>query len=75
MLMFLFSISGAIMTWTQERGFLPLSVALFSASALISEVEHAMDVFVDIASSIEAIIISLLFCRSGTFLPSVIVAS
>jgi hypothetical protein len=50
----------------QERGFLPLSAALLSSSTLRSEVGHAMNVFVDIASSIEAIIFSLLFCRSGT---------
>lgn len=42
-----------------------MSAALLSSSVLRSEVGHAMDVFVDIASSIEAIIFSLLFCRSG----------
>jgi hypothetical protein len=51
--------------WKQERGLLPLSAALLSSSILRSEVGHAMDVFVDIASSIEALIFSLLFCRSG----------
>lgn len=49
----------------KERGLLPLSAALLSSSILRSEVGHAMDVFVDIASSIEALIFSLLFCRSG----------
>ncbi|XP_075637615.1 protein virilizer homolog isoform X2 [Castanea sativa] len=49
----------------KERGFLPLSAALLSSSILRSEVGHTMDVFVDIASSIEALIFSLLFCRSG----------
>lgn len=49
----------------KERGFLPLSAALLSSSILQSEVGHAMNVFVDIASSIEAIIFSLLFCHSG----------
>ncbi|RVW47172.1 hypothetical protein CK203_070194 [Vitis vinifera] len=39
--------------------------ALLSSSILRSEVGHAMDIFVDITSSIEAIILSLLFCRSG----------
>ena len=56
------------MSCYQERGFLPLSVALLSSSALISEDGHSMDVFADIASSIQAIIISLLFCRSGPLL-------
>ncbi|PON63125.1 Protein virilizer [Parasponia andersonii] len=49
----------------KDRGFLPLSVALLSSSTLPLEVGHAMDVYADIASSIEAIIISLLFSRSG----------
>ncbi|VVA15380.1 PREDICTED: embryo defective 2016 [Prunus dulcis] len=49
----------------KERGFLPLSVAILSSSILRSEVGRAMDVFVDIASSIGAILLSLLFCRSG----------
>lgn len=53
------------MSWKQERGFLPLSVALLSSSMLRSEVGHIKDIFMDIASSIEAIILSLLFCRSG----------
>ncbi|CAM8894715.1 unnamed protein product [Rhodiola kirilowii] len=53
----------------QERGFLPLSVALLSSPLLRSEAGHIMDIFVDIASLIEAIILSLLSCRSGlTFL-------
>lgn len=49
----------------KERGFLPLAVALLSSSILRSEAGRAMDIFVDITSSIEAIILSLLFCRSG----------
>lgn len=51
----------------QERGFLPLSAALLSSSLLDPEVGYAMDIYVDIVSSIEAIILSLLFCRSGCF--------
>lgn len=50
---------------TQERGFLPLSAALLSSSVLRSETGDATDMFVDIVSHIEAIILSLLFCRSG----------
>lgn len=54
-----------LLSLVKERGFLPLSAALLSSSILRSEVGHAMDIFVDITSSIEAIILSLLFCRSG----------
>lgn len=57
----------------QERGFLPLAVALLSSSILRSEAGRAMDIFVDITSSIEAIILSLLFCRSG--LPKCLLSS
>ncbi|KAM1647231.1 hypothetical protein EV2_008988 [Malus domestica] len=49
----------------KERGFLPLSVAILSSSILRSEVGCVRDIFVDVVSSIEAIILSLLFCRSG----------
>ncbi|KAL6507772.1 hypothetical protein OROGR_023967 [Orobanche gracilis] len=53
-------------TWSEkERGFLPLSAALMSSSVLRSERRHALDLFLDIISHIEAIILSLLFCRSG----------
>lgn len=62
---FLVILIVSMFLWKQERGFLPLSAALLSSSVLRSEVGPAMDVFVDIASSIEAIIFSLLFCRSG----------
>ncbi|XP_041028654.1 protein virilizer homolog isoform X1 [Juglans microcarpa x Juglans regia] len=58
-------IDSHLLELIKERGFLPLSAALLSSSVLRSEVGPAMDVFVDIASSIEAIIFSLLFCRSG----------
>ncbi|XP_023749137.1 protein virilizer homolog isoform X2 [Lactuca sativa] len=49
----------------KERGFLPLSAALLSSSTLRSEVGHAMELFMDITSYIESIILSLVFCRSG----------
>ncbi|KAL8527003.1 hypothetical protein ACS0TY_016029 [Phlomoides rotata] len=49
----------------KERGFLPLSAALLSSSVLRSETGDATDLFMDIVSHIEAIILSLLFCRSG----------
>ncbi|XP_057962822.1 protein virilizer homolog isoform X2 [Malania oleifera] len=62
---FLYSHSSSNVLEVEERGFLPLSAALLASSILRSEVGHAMDMFVDIASSLEAIILSLLFCRSG----------
>ncbi|KAK3033337.1 hypothetical protein RJ639_034184 [Escallonia herrerae] len=49
----------------KERGFLPLSAALLASSRLQSEAGHAMDLLVDIISSIEAILLSFLYCRSG----------
>ncbi|KAJ4969679.1 hypothetical protein NE237_002778 [Protea cynaroides] len=54
-----------LLSLLKERGFLPLSAAFLSSSILRSEKGHAMDIFVDIASSIEAILLSFLFCRSG----------
>ena len=50
----------------QERGFLPLSVALISSSDLRAEVGRAVEVFVDLTSSIGAVVISLMFCRTGS---------
>ncbi|KAL5545698.1 hypothetical protein UlMin_005385 [Ulmus minor] len=58
-------VDSHLLALLKERGFLPLSVALLSSSTLRLEVGHTMDAFVDIASSIQAIILSLLFCRSG----------
>lgn len=49
----------------QERGFLPLSAALLSSSILRSETGRAVDLLADIVLHVEAIILSLLFCRSG----------
>ncbi|XP_042521334.1 protein virilizer homolog [Macadamia integrifolia] len=54
-----------LLSLLRERGFLLLSAALLSSAILRSEKGHVMDIFVDIASSIEAILLSLLFCRSG----------
>ncbi|KAI3471763.1 hypothetical protein Pfo_028416 [Paulownia fortunei] len=58
-------IDSHLLSLLKERGFLPLSAALLSSSVLRSETGHAIDLFVDIVSHIEAIILSLLFCRSG----------
>lgn len=52
-------------SWMQERGFLSLSTALLSSSILRLEGGHAMEIFMDVTSSIEAVILSFLFCRSG----------
>ncbi|XP_058205312.1 protein virilizer homolog isoform X2 [Rhododendron vialii] len=48
----------------KERGFFPLSAALLSSISQ-SQMGNAVDIFVDIASYLEAVILSLLFCRSG----------
>ncbi|CAL0317010.1 unnamed protein product [Lupinus luteus] len=49
----------------KERGFLSLSTALLSSSKLRVEEGHVMEIFMDVTSSIEAVILSFLFCRSG----------
>ncbi|KAF6147683.1 hypothetical protein GIB67_003014 [Kingdonia uniflora] len=54
-----------LLSLLKERGFLPLSAALLASTVLRSEKEPTMNIMVDIASSIEAIMLSLLFCRSG----------
>ncbi|KAK1306325.1 hypothetical protein QJS10_CPA10g01878 [Acorus calamus] len=48
-----------------ERGFLPLSAALLSSSTLRSAFGSTVEVLVEIAASVESIILSLLACRSG----------
>ncbi|CAK7342049.1 unnamed protein product [Dovyalis caffra] len=49
----------------QDRGFLPLSAALLSSPIIHSEAVDSTDMIVDIASTIGAILLSLLMCRSG----------
>ncbi|KAK2454634.1 protein virilizer protein [Trifolium repens] len=49
----------------KERGFLSLSTALLSSSILRVERGHVMEIFMDVTSSIEAVILSFLYCRSG----------
>ncbi|KAK9170294.1 hypothetical protein Syun_002434 [Stephania yunnanensis] len=53
------------MSYQEEKGFLALSVALLSSKALRSGTGHTLKIFLDIVSSIEAILLSLLFCRPG----------
>lgn len=54
-----------LLSLLKERGFLPLSAALLSSSALWSDTACTVDLFVDIVSYFEAIILSLLSTRSG----------
>ncbi|CAN4087886.1 unnamed protein product [Withania somnifera] len=54
-----------LLSLLKERGFLPLSAALLSSSALWSDTAGTVDLFVDIVSYFEAIILSLLSTRSG----------
>ncbi|XP_006651539.1 protein virilizer homolog isoform X2 [Oryza brachyantha] len=49
----------------QERGFFPLSAALLSSPVLRLASGPAAEILMEIASSIETIVLSLLFCRSG----------
>ncbi|KAM7261978.1 hypothetical protein ACFE04_021055 [Oxalis oulophora] len=58
-------IDSHLLALLKERGFLPLSAALLSSSILRSDVGAVSDIFMDIASSIGAIILSLLSCHSG----------
>ncbi|CAI9097590.1 OLC1v1034059C1 [Oldenlandia corymbosa var. corymbosa] len=64
-------IDSHLLLLLKERGFLPLSAAFLSCSALRSTAGHVSNLFMDIVSYIEAIILSLLSSRSGlTFLLS-----
>ncbi|XP_047976433.1 protein virilizer homolog isoform X2 [Salvia hispanica] len=58
-------IDSHLLSILKERGFLPLAAALLSSSLLRSETGDAMHLFLDIVLNVEAIILSLLFCRSG----------
>lgn len=49
----------------QERGFFPLSAALLSSPVMHVASGPAAEVLMEITSSIESILLSLLFCRSG----------
>ncbi|XP_042045917.1 protein virilizer homolog isoform X1 [Salvia splendens] len=58
-------IDSHLLAILKERGFLPLAAALLSSPLLRSETGDAMHLFLDIVLNVEAIILSLLFCRSG----------
>ncbi|XP_057778024.1 protein virilizer homolog isoform X2 [Salvia miltiorrhiza] len=58
-------IDSHLLSLLKERGFLPLSAALLSSSVLRSETGDALDLFMDVVLHVEAIILFLLFCRSG----------
>lgn len=59
------NIDAKLLSLLKERGFLPLSIALISSSELRAERGHALEAFLDVTSSIEATLLSLMFCRSG----------
>ncbi|VFQ78896.1 unnamed protein product [Cuscuta campestris] len=54
-----------LLSLLKERGFLPLSAALLSFSALRTVKGGMLDNLLDIVSYLEAIVLSLLSCRSG----------
>ncbi|KAK4362634.1 hypothetical protein RND71_017875 [Anisodus tanguticus] len=54
-----------LLSLMKDRGFLPLSAALLSSSALWFDTACTVDLFVDIVSYFEAIVLSLLSTRSG----------
>lgn len=54
-----------LLSLLKERGFLPLSATLLSSSALLSDTACTGNLFVDIVSYFEAIVLSLLSTRSG----------
>lgn len=54
-----------LLSLIQERSFFPLSAALLSSPILHLPNGPAAEILMGIASSIESIILSLLFCRSG----------
>ncbi|CAA7405436.1 unnamed protein product [Spirodela intermedia] len=65
----LWDIDAQLLTLLKERGFLPLSAALLSSSILRLGSGSTMEIFMDIAASIELVLLTLLGCRSGlTFL-------
>ncbi|XP_072967043.1 protein virilizer homolog isoform X2 [Typha angustifolia] len=60
-----FDVDPYLLSHLKERGFFPLSAALLSYPILRSASGSTSDIFLEIASSIESILLSLLFCRSG----------
>ncbi|XP_038985471.1 protein virilizer homolog isoform X2 [Phoenix dactylifera] len=54
-----------LLSLLKERGFFPLSAALLSSPVLRSASGSTADIFMEIATSIESILLSLLFYRSG----------
>ncbi|KAL6842285.1 hypothetical protein ACP4OV_027933 [Aristida adscensionis] len=54
-----------LLSLIQERVFFPLSAALLSSPIMHLSSGHADEILMEIASSIESIILSLLFCRTG----------
>ncbi|XP_057830366.2 protein virilizer homolog isoform X1 [Cryptomeria japonica] len=54
-----------LLSLLKERCFLPLLAALLSSPSLRSGTGYTLDIFVDLVTTIEAILLSLLLCRSG----------
>lgn len=54
-----------LLSLLKERAFLPLSAAVLSSSALWSDTACTLDLFVDIVSYFEAIVLSLVSTRTG----------
>ncbi|CAA6668566.1 unnamed protein product [Spirodela intermedia] len=60
----LWDIDAQLLSLVKERGFLPLSAALLSSSILRLGSGSTMEIFMDIAASIELVLLTLLGCRS-----------
>ncbi|KAH9287987.1 hypothetical protein KI387_032104, partial [Taxus chinensis] len=54
-----------LLSLLKERCFLPLLAALLSSPTLRSGIGSTMDIFVDLVTAIEAILLSFLLCQSG----------
>ncbi|XP_044958124.1 protein virilizer homolog isoform X1 [Hordeum vulgare subsp. vulgare] len=60
-----FDTDSCLLSLIQERGFFPLSAALLSSPVMHLASGPAAEILMEITSSIESILLSLLFCRSG----------
>ncbi|CAM0910585.1 unnamed protein product [Alopecurus aequalis] len=60
-----FDTDSCLLSLIQERGFFPLSAALLSSPVMHLASGPAAEILMEITSSIESILLSLLFCRPG----------
>ncbi|XP_078432538.1 mRNA methyltransferase EMB2016 isoform X2 [Wolffia australiana] len=58
-------IDGHLLSLLKERGFLPLSAAILSSPTLRMNSGVTLEIFIELAASIEEILLRLLNCRSG----------